>query len=147
MLGTSRAQLSCRKFHGLNLCPVVPLKNKHARAWPKDRGLVRKLQESKTRVLWTQFLQKHSIVLGMCFCAPPQGSRYEFISDYSLLLLFASMPVWRTVVLPSTMSLWLLTVWTHENLPHVTFLNLQRINCLLLWRKVAAAWDFSLPCF
>lgn len=35
---------------------------------------VRKLQENKLRALGPQFLQKHAIILEMCFCAPPRYS-------------------------------------------------------------------------
>ena len=37
-------------------------------------------QENKTIVLGPQFLQKHEIVLGMCFCAPPRYSREESVT-------------------------------------------------------------------
>lgn len=60
--------------------------------WGEFWVLVRKRQENKTRVLCPQSLQKHGIVLGVCFCAPPRCScRSEFALDYSLQLATVSL--------------------------------------------------------
>lgn len=57
-----------------------------AQEWSALRELcmpVRKLPESKTNVLWPQFLQRRE----MCFLGLPRSGRQELTADYSLQLV------------------------------------------------------------
>lgn len=45
---------------------------------------MRTLQENKTRVWWPQILQKHELVLGLCFRALPRYSGYIGVNLYYL---------------------------------------------------------------
>lgn len=74
----------------------------------------------------------------------------EFTSHYCLLLLvnqmfkLSFMSLWEKHGSATCgLSLWLYTVWTHENSTHMAFLSLQSINCLRLYIKMTNAGDFS----
>lgn len=106
---------------------------------------VRKPQETVTRVLWSQFLQKPGIVLGLCFHACPGCSRQEWV--YFRLFISCGYRYLFICLCFRPMKLishvWLALVIVH--FIHVILLNPQSINCLMFWIKVAIAWDFSTP--
>ena len=101
--------------------------------------LVRTLQETRQEPV-TSISSKYGIVLGMCFC-PSQTDRTECTSDDSALLAVGIqlhvynilyMSQWKNTFATYSLSLWLYTVWFHENFTQVNFLNPQSINCLML---------------
>lgn len=101
----------------------------------------------KSRDIWPQFLQTHRIILGEFFCvfAGVAGSS-ESISGYSLQLPIAIcfMPLWKIRFCPMWLFCHVYLFFVIICFTHVTFLKSQSINCLMLCRKLAVAWDFSL---
>lgn len=88
---------------------------------------------------------RHGIVLG-AFSAPPRCSKSEFTSVYlwwlvDVIQFFVSIE--KHVLATCGLCLWLYTAWIHEYFTQVAFLNLQSIDCLRLWVKMAIALDFS----
>lgn len=79
--------------------------------------LVRKLQETKMKVLRTQSFQKHRIFLGLWFVPLPGiADRSEFTSYYSLQILITAICVYASYDC---------TLYTFD------YFNPQSINCLM----------------
>lgn len=94
--------------------------------------------EKMTRVLWSQFLQKHRLVLGMSFQAPPRCGRWAWVWAY----FDCSSQLAIVTCLPASMekhSFW------HMQLVLVTDCTLyswdsswpSEYRCLMLWMQVA----------
>lgn len=113
---------------------------------------------SMNRVLWGGFwvlVEKRTSVLLTSVSSKPRNCSWDLsfvllpgVADIlnNCLLLFVHMPLWKNMFLPCAACL-----------PHVACpcqytlytceppLNPQRINYLMLWIKLAVAWDFSPP--
>lgn len=105
-------------------------------------GLVRILQEKKTRTFWPLFFQNHRIALGMCVHAPPRCSGHVGVC---FSVFFTTGCCWlfiwlygKTFFLPCVWlvrHVWLIFVTRH--FIRVTLLNSQNINCPMLPIKLA----------
>jgi hypothetical protein len=95
-----------------------------------------KFQENK--ILWSQFLQKQKLVLGMLFHAPSRCIEQEwFHFRLHITLGYCYLFIWlygKHVFANCVLPLWLNTLL-------MIHLNPCGINCQMLWIKLAIAWD------
>ena len=97
--------------------------------WGEFWVLMRKLKEKRQESCDLSFLKKKPTELFLAW-AFVIADRSEFMSDYSLQLSVV-ICLYATAV--------------HLVTEHVTLLNSQSTNCLMLWIKSAIAWNFNWP--
>lgn len=113
---------------------------------------MRKLQLTKTSVLYPQVFQKHRIILRLCFCVPPKYSRKRWvyfklfitIGYCSLFLCLYGNTMWLAQYMQCTLPA-SCGCPCDSTLYTVSPFDSQRMNCLMLWIKLAIAWGFRLP--